>query len=257
MTPLAKIRSRGRRLIDLVTSFRRGYQTAANWPQPSGEPQPPKTNPFLAYFESVKAGPGVWKWRHYFDAYDRHFSRFIGRPEVNVLEIGIYSGGSLPMWRHVFGPGCRVIGADIMPECRAYERDGIRVVIGDQADRSFWRGLRGTLPPLDIVIDDGGHTPEQQIVTLEEALPLLRPGGVYLCEDVHGTLNPFHAYVAGLCSLLHSAPSDGGSTVAANGLQNLVQSVTIYPYCAVIETREYPLGTLHAPRHGTEWRPLL
>ena len=36
-----------------------------------------------------------------------------------------------------------------------------------------------------------GHTPEQQIVTLEEMLPHLRPGGVYLCEDVHGIHHDF------------------------------------------------------------------
>ena len=64
----------------------------------------------------------------------------------------------------------------------------IHVLIGDQADRTFWRRMiaHGTLPPLDIVIDDGGHTPDQQRVTLEELLPHIRPGGVYVCEDIHG-----------------------------------------------------------------------
>jgi hypothetical protein len=43
--------------------------------------------------------------------------------------------------------------------------------IGDQGDREFWRAFRERVPPVDVLIDDGGHQPEQQIVTLEEMLP--------------------------------------------------------------------------------------
>jgi hypothetical protein len=54
------------------------------------------------------------------------------------------------------------------------------VFVGDQADRSFWKRVKQEVPNLGVVIDDGGHIPEQQIVTLEEMFPHLRPGGVYL-----------------------------------------------------------------------------
>jgi hypothetical protein len=54
------------------------------------------------------------------------------------------------------------------------------------------------VPTLDIVIDDGGHEPEQQIASLEELLPFLQPGGAYFCEDVHGMYNEFASYVHGL-----------------------------------------------------------
>src|SRR5262249_25898809 len=39
------------------------------------------------------------------------------------------------------------------PNCRIYEKDGVRIFIGDQADRSFWREFRQKVPILDIVID--------------------------------------------------------------------------------------------------------
>src|SRR3974390_3553832 len=58
-----------------------------------------------AYFNSYENGPGIHKWLHYFDIYERHFKRFVGR-EVHVLEIGVESGGSLRMWRGYFGHGC-------------------------------------------------------------------------------------------------------------------------------------------------------
>jgi len=70
--------------------------------------------------------------------------------------------------------------------------------IGDQADRRFWKRFKQEHPRIDVLIDDGGHEPEQQLVTLEEMLPHLRPGGVYICEDVHGERNRFNAYVHGV-----------------------------------------------------------
>ena len=140
-------------------------------------------NPLERYFDSVTEGPGIWKWRHYFDIYHRHFQKFVGR-DVHVVEIGIYSGGSLPMWRHYFGERCRVYGVDIEAGCQVYANAHTQIFVGDQSDRSFWADFRKSVPHVDIVIDDGGHQPHQQQVTLEELLPHLRPGGVYLCEDV-------------------------------------------------------------------------
>jgi len=99
---------------------------------------------------------------------------------VHVLEIGIYSGGSLEMWRDYFGPKARIYGVDIEPACRVYESDSVNIFIGDQGDRQFWQ-FRRKVPALDIVIDDGDHNPEHQIVSVEELLPFLRPDRVYFC----------------------------------------------------------------------------
>ena len=54
-----------------------------------------KTNPLETYFRANQ-GRLIHKWMHYFDIYDRHFSRFRGRPIV-VLEFGVFHGGSLQM----------------------------------------------------------------------------------------------------------------------------------------------------------------
>src|SRR3989344_1191002 len=60
------------------------------------------------------------KWMHYFDIYDRHFSRFPGT-DVHLLEIGVSQGGSLQMWKGYFGPRAVIYGADINPNCKALE----------------------------------------------------------------------------------------------------------------------------------------
>ena len=74
---------------------------------------------------------------------------------------------------------------DIDSRCKAFEEDGIEIFIGSQEDREFWRKLKTKIPKVDILIDDGGHTMRQQIVTFEEMFDFVKDGGVYLCEDLH------------------------------------------------------------------------
>src|SRR5262245_54320107 len=82
------------------------------------EMEPCQANPLEEYFDSHTQGACIRKWRHYFEIYHRHFRKFVGQ-NVHVLEIGIYSGGSLEMWRSYFGPQARIYGVDIEEACRA------------------------------------------------------------------------------------------------------------------------------------------
>jgi hypothetical protein len=221
-------------------------------------PEPRATNgenPLTAYFDAHKEGPGIWKWRHYFDIYHRHFAKFIGQ-EVHILEIGVYSGGSLGMWRSYFGDRCHVYGIDIEEACKAYEDLGVQIFIGDQADRLFWKRFKRDVPNIDIVIDDGGHLPDQQMITLEELLPHIRTNGVYMCEDVHGTMHRFSTFVNGVTHSLNAFNvSDEG--IAANPFQAAVQSVHHYPFVVVIEKLPVPRHEFQLERHGTQWEPFL
>ena len=142
-----------------------------------------RENPLLRYFE---AGDGrlIHKWMHYFDIYDRHFAPWRGRP-TTIVEVGVYQGGSLQMWKHYFGRKARIVGVDIDPRCKTLEEPQVEIVIGDQEDREFLARLRDEVGPIDIVIEDGGHTMAQQIATLEELWPAVTSPGVYLVEDLH------------------------------------------------------------------------
>jgi Methyltransferase domain len=205
-------------------------------------------NPLRDYFETHTQGPGIWKWNHYFEIYHRHFSKFIGS-DVHVMEIGVYSGGSLEMWRRYFGDKCHVYGIDIEPACLAYKTDGIDVLIGDQSDRQFWSKVRKSVPRVDIIVDDGGHHPEHQIVTLEEMLPHVSAGGVYLCEDIHNAPNYFASYVAGLASQLNSS--------RALTFVDGVDSIHLYPFVALFEKTRQPRGPMKDEKRGTQWQPFL
>lgn len=48
-------------------------------------------------------GPIVYKWKHYLSIYDKHLAPFRNKP-VRLLEIGVFKGGSMRLWRQYFGP---------------------------------------------------------------------------------------------------------------------------------------------------------
>jgi hypothetical protein len=235
--------------------FSRGYRYAQTLPHrpadgagaPAAEAQ---ENPLERFFDSYTEGPGIWKWRHYFDIYDRHLSRFRGKP-VRMVEIGVFGGGSIRMWREYFGPQVHIYGIDIDESCRALEGDGVEIVIGDQSDPAFWESFLARSPAFDVVLDDGGHMPHQQMVTLECLLPALAPGGVFICEDVQGAFQPFHAFVDGLT---HPLSGIGyAEQASASGVHDHVGSVHRYPLVTVIEKPSASAGRFSSERHGTDF----
>jgi len=139
-------------------------------------------NDLERYF-TENTGRLIHKWKHYFDIYDRHFSRFRGT-DVHVVEFGVSHGGSLQMWKEYFGPNAKIFGVDINPHCKKLEEEQIEIFIGDQDDREFLKSLADRVPKIDILIDDGGHTMQQQIKTYEELFYKIDKNGVYLCEDL-------------------------------------------------------------------------
>jgi hypothetical protein len=206
-------------------------------------------NPLREYFER-NPGRLIDKWVHYLEVYHRHFQRLRGRP-CTVLEIGVYHGGSLQMWRHYFGPEARIIGVDANPRCATLAEPGIEIHIGDQADRGFLRRLKASAGPFDIVIDDGGHTMMQQMVSLEELFDAVKPDGIYLVEDLHtsywreyggGYRHPFSfiELAKGLIDQLNAWHSRDGHSFLPTPFTQSVTSLHFYDSVLVIEKGPHP-----------------
>jgi len=204
-------------------------------------------NPLIKYLEQNPNGRIVNRWRHYFDIYHRHFSRFRGEP-ITIIEIGIFNGGSLRMWKEYFGPKATIVGVDIYPGCKKYEEPGIEVVIGDQADPKFLRALSNQYPKFAIVIDDGGHRMEQQVTTLEELYLSMRDDGVYLCEDTHTSYMPafggghlkadtFIEYSKKLVDQLNAFHVKESESLAPNYFTQATDSIHFYDSVVVIEKK--------------------
>ncbi|MBI1316875.1 class I SAM-dependent methyltransferase [bacterium] len=190
----------------------------------------------------------IHKWLHYFEAYDAHFSRFRGR-EVHLLEIGVFQGGSLQMWKHYFGPQAKIYGVDIHPECASLEEENVKIFIGSQSDRHFLRKLKTEIPKIDILIDDGGHTMRQQIVTFEELYDHVDEHGVYLCEDTHTSYwlkyggghrrrGTFMEYSKNLVDRLNAFHSEQGS-LKPDAFSRSVRSIHFYDSIVVFEKKPH------------------
>lgn len=122
----------------------------------------------------------VHKLRHYFPIYQSVLTR-----TERMLEIGVDRGGSLRMWREYL-PDATIVGLDISPKVAQYDdpQNDIHVRVGDQTDTSFLSSVLEEFGPFDTVLDDGGHTNKQMIASFQYLFPRLKPGGVYIVEDV-------------------------------------------------------------------------
>jgi trans-aconitate methyltransferase len=101
--------------------------------------------------------------------------------KLNLLEIGVKTGGSAKMWLKYF-PNARVFGMDI--EKQTDLEDPRFTYIGcNQADIDRVPTLFGP-NTLDIVIDDGSHFAEDNILTLYLLWSALKPGALYIMEDM-------------------------------------------------------------------------
>ena len=186
----------------------------------------------------------IHKWTHYFDAYERHFNRYRNK-KVVILEIGVYQGGSLQMWKDYFGAQAEIYGIDLNPTCKKYEEESIKILVGSQSDRVFLQKLKNEIPPIDILIDDGGHTMQQQIITFEELFDHVKSDGVYLCEDIqtsyvlrygggHKRKGTFIEYSKTFIDQLHAYHSTQSSLKVTNFTQQ-VKSLHYYDSILVIE----------------------
>jgi hypothetical protein len=203
-------------------------------------------NDLELYFNN-NPGRLIHKWQHYFEIYDNHFKRFRGK-EIVILEIGVFHGGSLQMWKNYFGDKAKIYGIDINPRAKTLEEENIKILIGSQSDRNFLRKLKDELPPIDILIDDGGHRMKQQIMTFEELFGHIKPDGVYLCEDLltsyqlvygggHKRGGTFIEYSKNLIDSLNAYHSEQAS-LPVNEFTKSVHSLHYYDSVLVIEKRK-------------------
>ena len=127
------------------------------------------------------------KYKNYFPIYEKILSNYREK-NITFVEIGDLSGGSLHMCKEYFGKEARIIGIDLNPDAKRLEHEGFEIFIGNQSDPNFWDSFFNQVGKVDIILDDGGHTNFQQIMTSVSVIPNINDDGVLIVEDV------FHSY---------------------------------------------------------------
>jgi len=213
----------------------------------------------LEKFFKEKGNRNSHKWYHYLEIYDRHFSRFRNK-EINILEFGVFDGGSLQMWKKYFGSKVNVYGVDINERCKEFEEDNVKIFIGDQEDKDFLLKLTQEIPIVDILIDDGGHTMKQQINTFEVMFNHVKNGGVYLCEDLHtsywgrfgGGYNKPTTFIEYSKKFIDDLHRWHSKSIRLNRSKKSIYSVIYYDSVIVIEKRRNrkPRSIMNFKREG-------
>lgn len=122
---------------------------------------------------------------HYANWYENWFLH-IKQTVTNILEIGVYNGGSTRAF-HDYFPNANILGIDLYDKTE-YENNRITTKIVDQGnseqlDNFILECYQQNLE-FDIIIDDGSHDVAHQQLTFGKLFKLVKPGGLYIIEDM-------------------------------------------------------------------------
>lgn len=146
------------------------------------------TDPITSIYMNYNEVPGFHHWLHYGKAYYENIMHLDKREgSVKMLEIGVQSGGSSRLWKQLFKEKLDYVGVDINPNCKQFEKpeEHIKIEIGSQLDEPFLKKICKTYGPFDFILDDGGHSTEMIMTTLNVLWYCLEDQGVYAVEDTH------------------------------------------------------------------------
>jgi SAM-dependent methyltransferase len=149
-----------------------------------GEPPAPAPAPDSLAALCERYPTDKCSWRHgYTEFYETLFAPLRNQP-VRVLEIGVLNGMSMRLWEAYF-PAGRIFGLDVEPKTE-FDSTRVTTLVADQGKRAdLHAALSRAGPGFDIVIDDGGHHMHHQQISFAVLFPALKPGGLYIIEDVH------------------------------------------------------------------------
>lgn len=137
----------------------------------------------------------LYKVKPLFDQYAKLFEQRKWYQAQNILELGMWDGGSLVIWNEVFSPA-KIVGVDLKQrENSQYFQEYLLSRKPGERVRTYWgvdqancgelrRIVRDEFDqPLDVVFDDASHLYQPTKLAFETLFPLLRPGGLYIIED--------------------------------------------------------------------------
>lgn len=122
---------------------------------------------------------------HGYTKYYEFYFNSIRHDVKKVLELGVFRGASLKMWKDYF-PNAIIHGIDINPKCFAYKDERIEITIGDINDpvmiTSF---IEKYGRDFDLIIDDASHINKEQIGAFTLLFQYLKNKGIYIIEDTN------------------------------------------------------------------------
>ena len=124
----------------------------------------------------------------YLRHYDRELTSLRAEPLL-LVELGIgygaEAGNSLRMWDEYFTHRhAQIVGVDIESVHKAMAGDRISIEIGDCGSVEFLEQLAAAYPSADVIVDDASHYWTHQVTAFNTLFRALKPGGLYIVEDM-------------------------------------------------------------------------
>jgi hypothetical protein len=139
------------------------------------------------YLDKIAVEAGADKnsqYHNYTEIYSQYFAPYKEK-SIKFLEIGIYQGASVKMWEEYF-PNADLHFMDItFQELQYYSKRSHYHLCNQENRKQLQEFVQTTGGNFDIIIDDGGHTMNQQITSFSVLFPHVKSGGMYIIEDLH------------------------------------------------------------------------
>lgn len=135
-----------------------------------------KMNTYAAIHGTDKLGHG----------YVSHYAKHLPEKCESLLEIGAFKGASLRMWKDLY-PKTKISCFDLFldPDNISKEEVEAMGITAYKGDQGYPEQLAQVQGEFDVIVEDGSHRSDHQIITFKTLWPRVKPGGVYVCEDLH------------------------------------------------------------------------
>lgn len=188
---------------------------------------------FLSIASTTQTDKTKHKPHHYEIAYQT-FLAPLRCNQMSFLEIGLgcgmqYGPGhSVPLWTKYLPAATislfewdypcvvKFVESDrIFSSLSTSDTNRLHFFTGDQSDPAVLLKTAKATGPYDVIVDDGGHTWLQQMVSLSVLLHHVKPGGIYVLEDLATSYQQGYAsglsisavqFVSQMQDCLHAAP---------------------------------------------------
>lgn len=117
--------------------------------------------------------------------YHRFYPWFLAHlqgQDINLLEIGIDRTESLKLWKGYFGK-INLHGIDIATKV-FYDKEVSLHRVDQSSDAELENFAKNIGINFDVILDDGSHVPDHQMLTINKLWNLVKPGGIYIIEDI-------------------------------------------------------------------------
>ena len=143
-----------------------------------------KGNFFTDQYSQPHKKDNIKKKAHSYSKFYEHYFKDIRNNNLNIIEIGSFYGNASAALFFYF-KNSNIFGADINPDMFLYKSKRVNNFFLNNSKRELIeKNLKNKKVEFDIIIEDASHMLKDQVLTLFMYFKLLKPGGIFIIEEI-------------------------------------------------------------------------